>query len=58
MPGIRISVPGTSPAKIAVVVVATMALMAIIGSMKYVNGTSRATAMVAVRPGMAPMNVP
>jgi hypothetical protein len=50
--------PGMSPAKMAMVVAATMAPSAATGGMKNVTGTSRAVAMVAVRPGMAPTNRP
>ncbi len=49
---------GMSPAKIAMAVAVTMAPSAGTGSMKKVTGISRAVAMVAVRPGMAPTNMP
>ena len=58
VPGIRSSVPGMSPAKIAMAVAVTMAAIAGTGSMKKVTGTSSAVAMVAVRPGIAPTNMP
>ena len=51
MPGIRSSVPGMSPAKIAIAVAVTIAAIAGTGSMKKVIGTSSAVAIVAVRPG-------
>lgn len=47
-----------SPAKIAMAVAVTMDAIAGTGSMKKVTGTSRAVAMVADRPGMAPTNIP
>ena len=47
-----------SPAKIAMATQVTMAPTAGTGSMKNVTGTSRATAMVAVRPGIDPTNRP
>jgi hypothetical protein len=47
-----------SPAKIAMAAQVTMAPTAGIGSMKKVTGTSSAIAMVAVRPGTAPTNMP
>ena len=56
--GMRSSAPGMSPAKIAIAVAVTMAAMAGTGSMKKVIGTSSAVAMVAVRPGIAPTNMP
>src|SRR5687767_2471075 len=49
---------GISPAKIAIAVAVTMEAIAGTGSMKKVTGTSRAVAMVAVRPGTAPTNRP
>src|SRR5688500_16065083 len=49
---------GMSPAKIAMAVAVTMEAIAGTGSMKKVTGTSRAVAMVAVRPGTAPTNRP
>ena len=58
MPGMRSSVPGMSPAKIAMALAATMAPIAGTGSMKKVTGTSSAVAMVAVSPGIAPTNRP
>ncbi len=58
MPGILSSVPGMSPAKIAMAVAVTIEAMAGTGSMKKVIGTRSAVAMVAVRPGMAPTNIP
>src|SRR5690606_36594218 len=45
-------------AKIAMAEQAIMAPTAGSGSMKKVNGTSSAMAMVAVRPGMAPTSIP
>jgi hypothetical protein len=47
-----------SPAKIAIASIVTIAANAGTGSMKNVTGTSRATAILAVRPGMAPINSP
>ena len=47
-----------SPAKIAIAVAVTMAATAGTGSMKKVIGTSSAVAIVAVRPGIAPTNIP
>jgi hypothetical protein len=47
-----------SPEKIAMAVAVTMAAMAGMGGMKNVTGTSKAVAMVAVRPGSAPTNKP
>jgi hypothetical protein len=58
VPGIRTSAPGISPAKIAIASMVTMAARAGTGSMKNVTGTSKAVAMVAVRPGIAPTNKP
>ena len=49
---------GMSPAKIAMAVAVTIAPSAGTGAMKKVTGTSNAVAMVAVRPGMAPTNMP
>src|SRR6185369_9146966 len=50
--------PGMSPAKIAIAVAVTMAAIAGIGAMKNVTGTSRAVAIVAVKPGIAPTKSP
>jgi len=50
--------PGISPEKIAIAVADTIAATAGTAGMKKVTGTSNATAMVALRPGMAPMNKP
>src|SRR5665647_688059 len=50
----RTNAAGMSPAKMAMADTVTMATSAGTGSMKKVKGTRRATAMVAVRPGMAP----
>ena len=47
-----------SPAKIAMAVAVTMAAIAGTGSMKKVIGTRSAVAIVAVRPGIAPTNMP
>src|SRR5580765_7841860 len=47
-----------SPAKIAIAVALTIAPSAGTGGMKNVMGTSSAVAMVAVRPGIAPTNMP
>ena len=47
-----------SPEKIAIAVAVTMAATAGTAGMKNVTGTSRATAMVALRPGTAPTNSP
>ena len=47
-----------SPEKIAIAVAVTIAATAGMGAMKKVTGTSRAVAMVAVRPGTAPTNSP
>ena len=58
MPGMRKSVAGMSPAKMAIALAVTIAPMAGTGSMKKVTGTSKAVAMVAVRPGMAPTSRP
>ena len=58
VPGMRSSAPGRSPAKIAMAVAVTIAASAGTGSMKKVTGTSSAVAMVAERPGIAPMNRP
>jgi hypothetical protein len=49
---------GMSPAKIAIAVAVTMAPSAGTGAMKNVTGTRRAVAIVAVRPGIAPTNMP
>ena len=49
---------GMSPAKIAIAVAVTMAPSAGTCGMKKVIGTSRAVAMVAVSPGMAPTKMP
>src|SRR5215213_4027369 len=54
----RSSVPGMSPAKIAMAERVTIAPTAGTGSMKNVTGTSSAIAIVAVRPGMAPNTSP
>ena len=54
----RNSAPGMSPAKIAMATQVTIAPIAGTGSMKNVMGTSSATAMVAVRPGIEPTNSP
>ena len=58
MPGILTRAAGMSPAKMAMASMATIAAIAGSGSMKKVNGTSKAAAMVAVNPGMAPTNKP
>ena len=58
MPGMRSMAAGMSPAKIAIVVAVTIAPSAGTGCMKNVTGTSSAVAMVAVRPGIAPTNMP
>ena len=47
-----------SPAKMALATSVTTAATAWRGSRWKVRGTSRATAIVAVRPGMAPMKTP
>ena len=47
-----------SPAKMAIAVAVTIAATAGIGGMKNVTGTSRAVAIVAVRPGTAPTKRP
>ena len=47
-----------SPAKIAIAVAVTIAAIAGTGAMKKVTGISSAVAMVAVRPGIAPTNIP
>src|SRR4051812_32549250 len=47
-----------SPEKIAIAVAVTMAATAGTGGMKKAMGTSRAVAIVAVRPGMAPTKSP
>src|SRR3546814_10976230 len=47
-----------SPEKMAMAVAVTMAAMAGTGAMKKVTGTSRATAMVALSPGMDTTNRP
>src|SRR4051794_41760929 len=49
---------GMSPAKIAMAVAATIAPSAGTGGMKNVIGTSRAVAIVAVSPGIAPTKIP
>src|SRR4051812_10670040 len=49
---------GMSPAKIAIAVAVTIEAIAGTGGMKKVTGTSRAVAIVAVRPGTAPTNRP
>ena len=54
----RSSALGMSPEKIAIAVAVTMAATAGTGGMKKVTGTSRAVAIVAVRPGIAPTNKP
>ena len=54
----RNSAPGRSPAKIAMAVAVTIEARAGTGGMKKVTGTSNAVAMVAERPGTAPMNRP
>ena len=58
MPGMRNKQPGMSPEKMAMAVAVTMAAMAGMGAMKNVTGTSKAVAMVAVRPGTEPTNSP
>lgn len=58
MPGIRTSVAGMSPAKMLQVTVVTMAAIACWSLKKNVIGTSKATAMVAVRPGIDPTKIP
>ncbi len=50
--------PGMSPEKMAMAVAVTMAAIAGMGAMKNVTGTSKAVAMVAVRPGTEPTNKP
>ena len=47
-----------SPAKIAMAAVVTITASAGTGGMKKVTGTSKAIAMAAVSPGMAPTNRP
>ncbi len=54
----RSKAPEMSPAKIAIAEAVTIAPIAGTGSMKKVIGTSRAVAMVAVRPGSAPTTRP
>jgi transcription initiation factor TFIIIB Brf1 subunit/transcription initiation factor TFIIB len=54
----RTSAEGRSPEKMAIADIVITAAMAGSGSRKNANGTSRAVASVAVRPGMAPMNRP
>ena len=49
---------GMSPAKIAIAVAVTIAPSAGTGDMKKVTGTRSAVAIVAVRPGIAPTNMP
>jgi hypothetical protein len=58
VPGIRTSADGRSPAKIAIADIVITEAIAGSGSRKNANGTRRAVASVAVRPGMAPMNRP
>ena len=47
-----------SPAKMAHATIETTAARATTGSSQYVIGTKRATDMVAVRPGIDPINTP
>jgi hypothetical protein len=54
----RSKAPGISPAKIAIALAVTITAIAGMGGMKNVTGTSRAVAIVAVRPGIAPTNSP
>ena len=54
----RSRAPGTSPAKITIAVADTMHAMAGSGGMKNVTGTSSATAIVALSPGIEPTNNP
>ena len=54
----RTRVVGISPAKMAHAARVTMAAIAWISPRKNVRGMRRATAIVAVRPGMAPMTRP
>ena len=54
----RSSAPGMSPAKMAMATVVTIAAIAGTGSMKKVNGTSSAVAIVAVSPGTEPTKSP
>ena len=54
----RNKAPGMSPAKIDMAEQATMAPMAATGDRKKVTGTSSATAIVALSPGVAPTKRP
>src|SRR3546814_1429183 len=54
----RSKAPGISPAKIAIAVQLTIAAIAGTGCMKKVTGTSKAVAIVAESPGMAPTKRP
>ena len=47
-----------SPEKIAIAVAVTIAAIAGMGGMKKVTGTSKAVAIVAVKPGTAPTKRP
>ena len=49
---------GMSPANMAIAVAVTIAPIAGTGGMKNVIGTRSAVAMVAVRPGIEPTNMP
>ena len=54
----RNNAPGMSPAKMAMATVVTMQAIAGTGSIKKVNGTNSAVAIVAVSPGIEPTNRP
>jgi len=58
VPGIRTSVVGISPAKIAQATIVTIPANAGSGSSQKASGTNNATPMVAVSPGIAPKNTP
>ena len=58
VPGIRSNAPEMSPAKIAIDVLITIATSAGTGGMKKVTGINKATAIVAVSPGIAPTKRP
>jgi hypothetical protein len=58
VPGIRSKAPGISPEKIAMAVAVTIAAIAGTGGIKKVMGTSKAVAIVALKPGIAPTKSP
>ncbi len=58
MPGIRSSVVGMSPAKIAQATIVAIPARAGTGGSQKVTGTNSATPIVAVSPGMLPIATP